>query len=215
MKKFNELKPYYMSLKPHPEAAPMKINAIILLHGVVLFLAVLLVSIFPNVKTISATAIYLVIVVAYVIYAAKNEKALDGSYTARMTFAVSLCLGMACLSVVFLMARTTVSVLLLTLVFVLLFLLGAVINYIVAVRYVKKFNNGEIAPKKTVSQRTYTTMAMVISMLMYPMIRILKPSEKMIANILFFMIMAVAAMAGYFSLAVIGRIHFERSGDES
>jgi hypothetical protein len=56
---------------------------------------------------------------------------------------------------------------------------------------------------------------MVISMLMYPTIRILKPSEKMIANILFFMIMAVAAMAGYFSLAVIGRIYFERSGDES
>jgi hypothetical protein len=30
-----------------------------------------------------------------------------------------------------------------------------------------------------------------------------------------FMIMAVAVMAGYFSLAVIGRIHFERSGDEN
>lgn len=215
MKKFNELKPYYMSLKPHPGAAPMKINAIFLVHGVFLLLSALLASIFPSVKTISATAIYLVIAVAYVIYAVKNKKALDGSYTARMTFAVSLCFGMALVSAVFFMARTTVSVIFLALIFALFFLLGVVINYIVAVRYVKKFNNGEITPKKTVSQRTYTTMAMVISMLMYPMIRILKPSEKMIANILFFMIMAVAVMAGYFSLAVIGRIHFERSGDEN
>lgn len=204
-----------MSLKPHPGAAPMKINTIILVHGVFLLLSALLASLFPSVKTISATAIYLVIVVAYVIYAAKNKKALDGSYISRMTFAVSLCFGMALISVVFLTARTTVSILLLALVFALFFLLGVVINYIVAVRYVKKFNNGEITPKKPVSQLTYTTIAMVISMLMYPMIRILKPSEKMIANILFFMIMAVAAMAGYFSLAVIGRIYFERSGDEN
>lgn len=204
-----------MSLKPHPGAAPMKINAIILLHGVFLFLSALFASLFPSVKTISATAIYLVIVVAYVIYAVKNKKALDGSYISRMTFAVSLCFGMALVSVVFLTARTTVSILLLALVFALFFLLGVAINYIVAVRYVKKFNNGEITPKKPVSQSTYTTIAMVISMLMYPMIRILKPSEKTIANILFFMIMAVAAMAGYFSLAVIGRIYFERSGDEN
>ena len=47
MKKFNELKPYYMSLNVDSTAQPMKLSAVFLLHGIFLMFALAVVLVSP------------------------------------------------------------------------------------------------------------------------------------------------------------------------
>ena len=210
MKKINDLKPYYTSLKVYPTAKPMQISTIILLHSVFLMFDVVIVLLSPSMVAIIFGTFHLLVAAVYVMWAVKNKEDLDDSYAARMMFGATIMLGLSITMVNALAMMSSIYRWPIALLVLASFLIGGIINYIVAVLYVSKMKKNEETSRKTISASVAAAIAAAIGGSSYPLLRAanLSIDEK---TVLFIVVIAFStAVAGYLTFSVVGNIYFKK-----
>ena len=93
MKKFNDLKPYYMSLKIGPEAQPMNIGSITQVLGLLWMFNIIVAIVSPSLTAIVVCGLHLLVALVYIVFAIKNKEKLDDSYFARTMFTANMLVG--------------------------------------------------------------------------------------------------------------------------
>ena len=213
MKKINDLKPYYMSLKIGPEAQPMNIGSITQVLGILWMFNIIVAIVSPSLTALVVCGLHLLVALVYIVFAIKNKEKLDDSYFARTMFTANMLVGALLMAINLLTMMTTVNMVLVLLV-IASFLLGCIINYIVAVRYVSKLNNDEKKSEKTIGTGASVIMTVVIGCFAYPLMRVINPSKMALSVLIIMLLIFGSVLTGYLVLSAVGKNHFEKLDSE-